>query len=178
MYFCLQKQEILHASRGQICTSSACKITCKMPVVFRYIYMRLQAIRVYSARGACRLNAGKFTCFYRLTACNAGKLRVGPFYLRTACKVTCVCRQFYTRQFYSVSTRDTTRLLGWCCFPFLLCEPNQRTKTGKKQSTLLAFTNNIAIIDFSFGWFWKCTTLEPISEMSLIKQEVYNISCQ
>ena len=25
--------------------------------------MRLQAIRVYSARGACRLDAGKFTCF-------------------------------------------------------------------------------------------------------------------
>ena len=31
MYFCLQKQAILHASRGQICMSSA----CKMPVVFR-----------------------------------------------------------------------------------------------------------------------------------------------
>ena len=35
MYFCLQKQAILHASRGQICMSSAWKITCKMPVVFR-----------------------------------------------------------------------------------------------------------------------------------------------
>ena len=35
MYFCLQKQAILHASRGQICMSSACKTTCKMPVVFR-----------------------------------------------------------------------------------------------------------------------------------------------
>ena len=35
MYFCLQKQAILHASRGQICMSCACKITCKMPVVFR-----------------------------------------------------------------------------------------------------------------------------------------------
>ena len=35
MYFCLQKQEISHASRGQICMSSACKTTSKMPVVFR-----------------------------------------------------------------------------------------------------------------------------------------------
>ena len=35
MYFCLQKQAILHASHGQICMSSACKTTCKMPVVFR-----------------------------------------------------------------------------------------------------------------------------------------------
>ena len=35
MYFCLQKQAILHASRGQFCMSSACKTTCKMPVVFR-----------------------------------------------------------------------------------------------------------------------------------------------
>ena len=35
MYFCLQKQAILHASRGQICMSSACKTTCKMPVVFK-----------------------------------------------------------------------------------------------------------------------------------------------
>ena len=34
MYFCLQKQAILHASRGQICMSSACKTPCKMPVVF------------------------------------------------------------------------------------------------------------------------------------------------
>ena len=55
MYFCLQKQAILHASRGQICMSSACKTTCKVPV----------AIRVCSARGACRLKAGKFTCIYR-----------------------------------------------------------------------------------------------------------------
>ena len=35
MYFCLQKQAILHASRGQICMSAACKTTCKIPVVFR-----------------------------------------------------------------------------------------------------------------------------------------------
>ena len=35
MYFCLQKQAILHASCGQICRSSACKTNCKMPVVFR-----------------------------------------------------------------------------------------------------------------------------------------------
>ena len=35
MYFCLQKQAILHASLGQICMSSACKTTCKIPVVFR-----------------------------------------------------------------------------------------------------------------------------------------------
>ena len=35
MYFCLQKQAILHAGRGQLCMSSACKITCKTPVVFR-----------------------------------------------------------------------------------------------------------------------------------------------
>ena len=67
--------------------------------------MRLQAIRVCSARGACRLEAGKFTCIYRLTACNAGKLREGPFYLRTAGKVTCVCRQFCMRQFYSVTAK-------------------------------------------------------------------------
>ena len=70
--------------------------------------MRPQAMRVSSARGACRLEAGKFTCNYRSTACNAGKLREGPFYLRTACKVTCVCRQFCTRQFYSVLQTDAT----------------------------------------------------------------------
>ena len=35
MYFCLQKQAILHASRGQFCMRSACLTTCKMPVVFR-----------------------------------------------------------------------------------------------------------------------------------------------
>ena len=35
MYFCLLKQAILHASRGQICMSSACKTTSKMLVVFR-----------------------------------------------------------------------------------------------------------------------------------------------
>ena len=35
MYFCLQKQAILHACRGQSCMSSACKITCKIPVAFR-----------------------------------------------------------------------------------------------------------------------------------------------
>ena len=35
MYFCLQKQAILHASHGQICMSSACITTCKMPVVLR-----------------------------------------------------------------------------------------------------------------------------------------------
>ena len=35
MYFCLQKQAILHDSRGQIRMSSACKTTCKMPVLFR-----------------------------------------------------------------------------------------------------------------------------------------------
>ena len=35
MYFCLQKQAILHASREQIWMSSACKTTCKMPVVFK-----------------------------------------------------------------------------------------------------------------------------------------------
>ena len=61
MYFCLQRQAILPASRGQICMSSACKITCKIPVLFRQIYMRLQAIRVYSERVACRVDAGKFT---------------------------------------------------------------------------------------------------------------------
>ena len=35
MYFYLQKQAILHASREHICMSSACRTTCKMPVVFR-----------------------------------------------------------------------------------------------------------------------------------------------
>ena len=35
MCFCLQKQATLHASRGQICMSSAFKTTCKTPVVFR-----------------------------------------------------------------------------------------------------------------------------------------------
>ena len=32
MYFCLQQQAILHASRGPTCMSSACTITCKLPV--------------------------------------------------------------------------------------------------------------------------------------------------
>ena len=41
--------------------------------------MRLQTIRVYSARGSCRVVAAKFTCFYRLTAGNACKLHVGFF---------------------------------------------------------------------------------------------------
>ena len=35
MYFCLQKQAILHASRGKTCMSSACKFTCKIPTLFR-----------------------------------------------------------------------------------------------------------------------------------------------
>ena len=35
MYSCLQKQAFLHASRGQIHMSSACNITCEMPVVFK-----------------------------------------------------------------------------------------------------------------------------------------------
>ena len=56
--------------------------------------MRLQAVRVCSARGACRLDTSKFTCFYRQTAFNAGNLRVGRFYLRTAGKVTCVAGNF------------------------------------------------------------------------------------
>ena len=47
MYFCLQKQAILHASRGQICMSSACKTTCKMPLWY----------------------SGKFTCARRQFAC-------------------------------------------------------------------------------------------------------------
>ena len=34
-YFCLQKQALLHARRGQICMSFACKITCKIPILFR-----------------------------------------------------------------------------------------------------------------------------------------------
>ena len=44
MHFLLQKQAILHASRGRICISSECKITCKMPSKFRYFYTRLQVI--------------------------------------------------------------------------------------------------------------------------------------
>ena len=44
MYFCLQKQAVLQASRGQICMSSASKNTCKM----------------YS---------GEFTCACRQLAC-------------------------------------------------------------------------------------------------------------
>ena len=63
--FCMQKQAILQASRGKNCMSSVSKITCKIPVVFRSIYMRLQTLRVYSARGACRVDVGKFTCFYK-----------------------------------------------------------------------------------------------------------------
>ena len=35
MYFCLQKQSFLHACRGPICMSSACELTCKIPVVYR-----------------------------------------------------------------------------------------------------------------------------------------------
>ena len=34
-YLYLQKQAILHASRGHICIGSACKITGKIPVIFR-----------------------------------------------------------------------------------------------------------------------------------------------
>ena len=67
--------------------------------------MHPQAIRVCSARDACRLEAGKFVNFPVFT----GKLHVTQvncardfFYLRTACKLTCVCRKFCTRQFYSV----------------------------------------------------------------------------
>ena len=44
---------------------SACNITCTKPVVFKLIYMHLQAIRLSSARGACRVEAGKLTCFYK-----------------------------------------------------------------------------------------------------------------
>ena len=46
MYFCLQMQAILHASRGQICMSSAYKITSK-----------------------CMWYSGKFTCACRQFAC-------------------------------------------------------------------------------------------------------------
>ena len=35
MYYCLQKQAISNANRGQICVSSACKITCEIPVLVR-----------------------------------------------------------------------------------------------------------------------------------------------
>ena len=65
----------------------------------------------------CPWYSGKFRCACRqfasflremlatLTQVNlpvfTGKVRVGPFHLRTAGKVTCVCRQFCTRQFYS-----------------------------------------------------------------------------
>ena len=35
MYFCLQKQAVLHASRGQICMSSAVEITSEIPNIFR-----------------------------------------------------------------------------------------------------------------------------------------------
>ena len=35
MYFCPQKQEFLYASRGKICVSSACEITCTKPVIFK-----------------------------------------------------------------------------------------------------------------------------------------------
>ena len=50
---------------GRICMSSACKIACQIRTMFRENYMRLKAIRVYSARGASRVDSGKFTCFYR-----------------------------------------------------------------------------------------------------------------
>ena len=51
--------------------------------------MRLRAIRIYSARGECRVDAGKFTCFHRQTAGSACKLSDGPFYIQSAGKVTC-----------------------------------------------------------------------------------------
>ena len=35
MYFCLQKQANLHASRGQICMSSTCKIVCQIPAMVK-----------------------------------------------------------------------------------------------------------------------------------------------
>ena len=35
MYFCVQKQAILSASRWQICMSSACKTICEITVTFR-----------------------------------------------------------------------------------------------------------------------------------------------
>ena len=73
--------------------------------------MRRQAIGVYSARGACRVDAVNLPVF--TAECSAGKLRVGPFYLRTADKITCVCRQFCTRQFYSVVKNDNTTTSIW-----------------------------------------------------------------
>ena len=71
------------------------------------MYMRLQAIRMYSARDACRADAGKFTHFYRYTAGNACKLRVGPFYMRTEDEVTCLCRVIFTHLFYSVNLKKS-----------------------------------------------------------------------
>ena len=56
--------------------------------------MQLQAIRVYSAQSACRVDAGKFTRFYRYTTGNACKLRVEPFYMQFAGKVTCILGNF------------------------------------------------------------------------------------
>ena len=35
MYFCLQKKALLHARRGQVCMSLACKISCKILVIFK-----------------------------------------------------------------------------------------------------------------------------------------------
>ena len=92
MYFCLQKQAFLNASRGQNLMSSTNEITSRIPVVLRWIYMRLQAICVYSARGGCCIDAGRFICFYMYSACNAGKLHVGISYKRSEDKVTCVFR--------------------------------------------------------------------------------------
>ena len=81
-------------------------------IVLRRPFLDRECTAVYSARGACRVDAGKFTCVYRQTAVNACKLRLGPFYMRTAGKVTCVCRLFCTHQFYSVRQCQIIKVIG------------------------------------------------------------------
>ena len=69
MYFCLQKQAILHASRGQICMSSACKTTCKMPVVFRQFACVLREVLAASKQ----VNLPVFTGKLHVTQVNCAR---------------------------------------------------------------------------------------------------------
>ena len=47
-------------------------------------------VKCLSTWSACSVEDGIFICFRRWAACNAGKLRVGPFcMLRSTCKMSC-----------------------------------------------------------------------------------------
>ena len=62
--FCTQENAIFHASGGRCCLSSSCKITSKRRAMLKETYMRLQSFPVYSARGACHVDARVFTCLF------------------------------------------------------------------------------------------------------------------